>query len=72
MEDDEDVASFFQLIDEIINTMRGLGQKMEENDVILKILRSLPMRFDPKVSALEERLIIKYFDLNEVQGILIA
>ena len=42
---------------------------MEENDVILKILRSLPMRFDAKVSALEERLIVKYFDSNELQGI---
>ena len=50
MEDDEDVAYFFRYIDEIINTMRGLGQKMEEKDVILKILRSLPMKFDAKVS----------------------
>ena len=72
MEDDEDVASFFWYIDEIINTMRGLGQKMEERDVILKILRSIPMRFDAKVSALEERLIVKDFDLNELQGILTA
>ena len=70
MEDDEDVASFFRRVDEIINTMRGLGQKMEEKDVILKILRSLPMRFDAKVSALEERLIIKDFDINELQGVL--
>ena len=70
MEDDEDVASFFRRVDEIINTMRGLGQKMEEKDVILKILRSLPMRFDAKVSALEERLIIKYFHINELQGVL--
>ena len=70
MEDDEDVASFFHRIDEIINTMRGLGQKMEEKDVILKILRSLPMRFYVKVLALEERIIRKYFDINELQGVL--
>ncbi len=72
MEDDEDVSSFFQHIVEIINTMRGLGQKMEEKDVILKILRSLPMRFDAKVSSLEEILVINDFDLNELQEILIA
>ncbi len=66
MEDDEDAAYLFRCIDEIINTMKGLGYKMEEKDVILKILRSLPMIFDSKVSALEERLIVKYFDLNEL------
>ena len=49
MEDDKDVASFFRHVDEIINTMRGLGQTMEEKDEILKILRSLPMRFDAKL-----------------------
>ncbi len=59
MEDEKDVASFFQHIDEIINTIRGIRQKMEEKDAILKILRSLPMRFDAKVSTLKERLIIK-------------
>ena len=45
---------------------------MEEKDVILKILRSLLMKFDAKVSTLEERLTIKYFDINELQGVLTA
>ena len=38
----------------MVNTMRGLGEVIEESKVVEKVLRSLPTRFDSKVSAIEE------------------
>ena len=53
MEGSEDIATYFLRIDEVANTMRGLGQKIEDEAIVQKVLRSLPARFNPKVSALE-------------------
>ena len=49
MEESEDVATYFLQIDEVSNTMRGLGQKIEDEAIVQKVLRSLPARFNPKV-----------------------
>jgi hypothetical protein len=38
-----------------VNNIRGLGENIENSIILQNILRSLPMRFDPKISALEER-----------------
>ena len=54
MNDDEDIASFFLKAAEITNNMKALGEKMPESIIVQKILRSLPPRFNPKVSAIEE------------------
>jgi len=54
MNDDEDIDSFFLKVAEIVNNMKALGETMPESIVVQKILRSLPSRFNPKVSAIEE------------------
>ena len=41
MGEEEDVADYFQRVEEIVNTMRGLGEKMEPKLVVQKILRSM-------------------------------
>jgi hypothetical protein len=38
-----------------MNAIIGLGEEIEESIIVQKILRSLPMRFNPKISTLEER-----------------
>jgi hypothetical protein len=58
MKEDEDIAAYFLRVDEIVNTIRGLGEEFDESMVIQKVLRSLPMRFDPKISSLEERTVV--------------
>jgi hypothetical protein len=55
MKEDEDIVVCFLQVDEIVNTVRGLGEKIENSFIVQKILRSLPMIFDPKISSLEER-----------------
>ena len=50
MKEDEDIASYFLRVDEIVNTLRGIGETIPKEVIIQKVLRSLPMRFDSKVS----------------------
>ena len=54
MNDDEDVGSFFLTVVEIVNNMKALGESIPEGIIVQKILRSLPPRFNPKVSAIED------------------
>jgi hypothetical protein len=70
MEESEDIATYFLRIDEVVNTMRGLGEKVNNNIVVKKVLRSLPARFDSKISALEERTDLDTLEMDELHGIL--
>jgi hypothetical protein len=54
MKEDENFAAYFLRVDETVNEIIGLGEEIEEFVIVQKVLRPLPMRFDPKISALEE------------------
>jgi hypothetical protein len=55
-----------------MNTIRGLREEFDESVVIQKVLISLPIRFDPKVSTLEERTYLDSLSMDELHGIFIA
>ena len=55
MREDEDIAEYFQRVDETTNTLEGLGEPIETQIVVQNILKILPARFKPKVSILEDR-----------------
>jgi hypothetical protein len=52
MKEDEDIAAYFLQVDETVNAIIGLGEEIEEFVIVQKVLRSLPMRFNPKISTL--------------------
>lgn len=54
MKKEENVAAYFLRVDEFVNSLKGLGEKFEDSVAIHKILRSLPLRFDAKIYAIEE------------------
>ena len=68
MNDDEDIASFFLKAAEIINNMKALGEKMPESIIVLKILRSLPSSFKPKVFSIEETTDWEILTMNQLLG----
>jgi hypothetical protein len=72
MKEDEDIATYFLQVDEIVNSMKGLGEKIKEQAIVQKVLRSLPMIFDLNISALEEREDVAMLNMDELHGILIA
>jgi hypothetical protein len=55
-----------------MNAIIGLGEEIKESVIFQKVLRSLPMRFNPKISTLEERSDLKSISMDELHGIFIA
>jgi hypothetical protein len=72
MKEDEDILAYFLQVDEIVNAIIGLGEEINESIIVQNVLRSLPMRFNPKISALEERLDLKSISMDELHGIFTA
>ncbi|KAH9302639.1 hypothetical protein KI387_014222, partial [Taxus chinensis] len=72
LRDEEDVAAYLLWVDEVVNAIRGLGEKIEEPVIVQKVLRSLPLRFDAKVSVIEEMKDLDKLSMDELHGILTA
>jgi hypothetical protein len=72
MKEDETIRKYFLRVEEIVNAMKALGEKIEEPSLVKKILRSLPDRFNPKVSAIEELNDIKVLSCDQILGTLTA
>ena len=61
MKEDENIATYFLRVNEIVNAILGLGEEIKEYVIFQKVLTYIPMIFDPKISTLEERE-----DLNSI------
>jgi hypothetical protein len=72
MNEEESIATYFLHVDEIVNTIRGLGEEVKETIIVQKVLRSLPSRFDPKISSIEEIKDLDNLKMDELHGILTA
>ena len=54
MKEEENIGKYLLRVDEVVNSIRGLGGKVKKREVVSKVLRTLPMKYDSKVSTLEE------------------
>ena len=72
MEDEEDIAAYLLRVAEVVNSLKGLDEKVEESTIVQKVLRSLPDRFDSKISAIEEAKDPDTLKMDELHGILTA
>src|SRR3954462_8099397 len=68
MRDDESIKDFYMNLLDIANTSGALGEKMSDEKLVRKILRSLPKRFDMKVTAIEEAHDIRNMKVEELIG----
>jgi hypothetical protein len=66
MNEDETVNKYFLRVEELVNSMKALGEKIEDSFLVQKILRSLPNRFNPKVSAIEELNDLKILSIDQL------
>jgi hypothetical protein len=55
-----------------VNVIKGLRGEMKEPVIVQKVLRSLPMRFDPNISSLEEIADLGMEIMDELHGIFTA
>ena len=72
MKDEENISEYFDRVDNIVNAIKGLGVDVVENEIVEKILRTLPMLYNPKVSTLEDRENLKNLTMDGLYGILMA
>jgi hypothetical protein len=68
----ETIGNYFLRVEELVNEMKDLGEKIEEASSVQKILRYLPDRFNPKVSAIEELNDKKDLSFVQLLGMLSA
>jgi hypothetical protein len=68
MKEDENIHEFHMNVLDIANTCDALGEKISDAKLVRKILRSLPRRFDMKVTAIEEAQDISTLKLDELIG----
>jgi excinuclease UvrABC nuclease subunit len=68
MKDDESIHDFHMNVLEIANSSSALGEKMSEEKMVRKILRSLPKKFDMKVTTIEEAQDISTMRVDELIG----
>ena len=68
MNDDESIQDFHMNVLEIENASSALGEKMSEEKLVRKILRSHSKRFNLKVTSIEEAHDISNMRVNELIG----
>jgi hypothetical protein len=66
MKEDETISKYFLRVEELVNAMKGLGEKVDDSLLFQKILRSLPNKFNPKVSAIEELNDLKTLSIDQL------
>jgi hypothetical protein len=71
MDEKEDIATYLLRVDEVLNAIIGLGEELNEPLVVQKVLRSLPVRYDAKVSDIEENRDLNKMTMYELHGSLI-
>jgi hypothetical protein len=72
MNEEDNIAAYFLCVDEIVNTIKGLGEEIDETIIVQKILRTLPSRFNPNISSIEELKDLNMLTMDELHGILTA
>ncbi|KAA0033858.1 Receptor-like protein 12 [Cucumis melo var. makuwa] len=72
MTEDESVSKYNERVLEIANDSLLLGENIPKSKIVHKVLRSLPRKFDMKVTAIEEAKDITTLKLDELFGSLLT
>ncbi|MCI04313.1 gag-protease polyprotein [Trifolium medium] len=68
MKEDETIHDFHMNVLDFANSFDSLCEKLPEEKLVRKILRSLPTKFDMKVTAIEEAIDISSMKVDELVG----
>ena len=72
MKESENIAAYLLRVDEVINFIIGLEEEVKESTIVQNLLRSLHLRYDAKVSSIEESRDLTKWTMDELHGILTA
>ncbi|XP_022866044.1 uncharacterized protein LOC111385848 [Olea europaea var. sylvestris] len=68
MKDDKSFDEFYAKLNDIVNSSFDLGERIPEPKIVRKVLRSLPEKFRPKVTAIEESKDLDTIKIEELVG----
>ncbi|XP_057418486.1 uncharacterized protein LOC130712685 [Lotus japonicus] len=68
MKENESIDDMFGIFQTVVNGLRNLDRKYENVDQITKILRCLPRRWRPKVTAIQEAKDLSTLKLKDLLG----
>ena len=72
MDPNETISVMFTRFTDITNSLKSLGRVYSNADLVQKILRSLPDKWNPKVTAIQEAKDLNILSLDELMGSLIT
>ena len=72
MKDSDSIDSFFTQATGIVNQIRSYGETVGDQQVVEKILRSLPNKFDLRVVTIEESKDLSFLSIDELMGSLLS
>ena len=72
MKHNESVQDFLARVSSVVGQMKAYGDKISDEIVVAKVLRSLPSKFDHVVAAIEESKDLSTFSFDELMGSLQA
>ena len=72
MQPSKTIGDMYTRFMDVVNNLRVLGKSFSNFDLISKILRSLPKRWDPKITAIQETKDLNIFLLEELIGSLMT
>jgi hypothetical protein len=55
MKEEENIVEYFHRVDAVVNSIRSAGEELTDKTIVKNILRSLPMRYDAKISTIKYR-----------------
>ena len=72
MKDNETIVEMITKFTDIVNCLEALGKTYKELEKVMKILRSLPSKWDTKVTTIQEAKDLTKLPLEELIGSLMT
>ena len=67
MKESENIVAYLLIIDEVVNSITRLVEEVNESIIVQKVLRSLPLRYDTKVSAIAKSKDLTKMTMDELK-----
>ena len=72
MKEEENIDEYLHRVDEVVNSIRAVGQEITDKPIVKKVLRSLAMRYDANISSIEDRSDLNTLTVDQLHGIFTA
>ena len=69
VKEEENIVEYLLRVDEIVNAIKGPGGEIKVKELVEKVLRTLPIRYNPKLAIVEDQDDIEILTVDELHRI---